>query len=206
MSLEISDLDSSIAQIFLFSKSTTLKMAWPYHLVDLTEAQKHERRLLLDRYGVYAQLSALVPILCYQLYRLAIWVSLARRRSKVKYYSVPSSPDLKHGRGSREGVLVRKWRTLKWWLEGDVGEGWGIRGLWVAGGLWASWLGFLCVRETGDGMCFLWFCDFCVVGFGSGDELGKVRFLNAHNFVFLVRELYTSFQSAQVLLCLLLQI
>ncbi len=127
-------------------------MAWPYHLVDLTEAQKHERRLLLDRYGVYAQLSALVPILFYQLYRLAVWVSLARRRSKVKYSSVPSSPDLKHGRGSREGVLVRKWRTAKWWLEGEVGEGWGVRGLWVAGGLWGSWLGILCVMETGDGM------------------------------------------------------
>ncbi|KAL2072154.1 hypothetical protein VTL71DRAFT_11497 [Oculimacula yallundae] len=126
-------------------------MSWPYKIIlDLTDEQKSTRRLLLDRYGVYAQLSALIPILCYQLYRLAIWVLYARQRSKVRYDEVPSSPISKHGRGQRTGMVVRKWRVVKWWLGGEVSEGWGGRGLWVAGVGWGAWLGFLCVRETGD--------------------------------------------------------
>ncbi|EKD15004.1 uncharacterized protein L3040_003798 [Drepanopeziza brunnea f. sp. 'multigermtubi'] len=123
-------------------------MGWPYHIISLTESQVQERRVLLDRYGVYAQLSALVPVIFYQLYRLAVWVSLVRRRSKDSV--LPSSPDLKVRRGGTEGVLVRKWRATKWWLGGEVAEGWGSRGHWVAGGAWATWLLLLCVRETGE--------------------------------------------------------
>jgi hypothetical protein len=37
-------------------------MEWPYQFVELTEAQKSERRILLDRYGLYVQLSTLLPI------------------------------------------------------------------------------------------------------------------------------------------------
>ncbi|KAH9214989.1 hypothetical protein DL95DRAFT_435756 [Leptodontidium sp. 2 PMI_412] len=126
-------------------------MAWPYKIIlELTEEQKHSRRVLLDRYGVYAQLSALIPILCYQLYRLAIWVAFARQRSKVRYSEVPSSPISKHGRDSKTGELVTRWRAVKWWLGGELAEGWGIRGQWIAGVVWAGWLLFLCGKETGD--------------------------------------------------------
>ncbi|KAI6707931.1 hypothetical protein JHW43_009544 [Diplocarpon mali] len=123
-------------------------MAWPYHVVDLTEDQKHSRRLLLDRSGVYAQLSAVVPILIYQLYRLAVWVSLVRNKSK--YSALPSSPNRKNVRASTEGGLLSRWRSAKWWLGGEAADGWGLRGHWVAGGMWAAWLVLLCVKETGD--------------------------------------------------------
>jgi len=39
-----------------------------------------------------------------------------------------------------------------WWLEGEGLEGWGSRGRWIAGGVWGTWLLFLCVHKTGDGM------------------------------------------------------
>lgn len=130
-------------------------MQWPYHLVDLSSSQKHERRVLLNRYGVYAQLSPLVPILVYRLYRLAVWVYLERRRAKAPYDAVPSSPRLKHAKLARSGALRRRWRSAVWWLDGEVREGWGERRLWVLGMIWALWMGVLCVRETGDGMFVL---------------------------------------------------
>lgn len=146
-------------QLLSIEEYATFAMAWPYKIIlELTEEQKHSRRVLLDRYGIYAQLSALIPILCYQLYRLAIWVAFARQRSKVRYSEVPSSPISKHGRDSKTGELVTRWRAVKWWLGGELAEGWGIRGQWIAGVVWAGWLLFLCGKETGDGMLLVSFC------------------------------------------------
>jgi hypothetical protein len=125
-------------------------MAWPYHLLDLTHEQKHERRLLLDRYGVYAQLSALIPILAYQLYRLGFWV-YSERRSKASYSAIPSSPTLKRSRASTAGSFARNWRSTVWWLEGEIVTGWPSRGQLIAAGAWVSWLLFLCVHNTGEG-------------------------------------------------------
>jgi hypothetical protein len=135
-------------------------MAWPYHFLDLSEEEKQLRRELLDRYGVYAQLSALVPILAFQLYRLWIWVYSERQRSKVAYSKVPSSPIAKHAKRSSSGVVMKKWRGLVWWLEGEVGKRWGLRGHWIAAGAWTTWLLFLCVHRTGHGM---WSSHFFVV-------------------------------------------
>jgi hypothetical protein len=130
-------------------------MTWPYHLLDLSHEQKHERRLLLDRYGVYAQLSAFIPILAYQLYRLAVWVSSERKRSKVDYSAIPTSPTLKRSRASTSGTFAKNWRTTVWWLNGDLAQGWPSRGKLIAAGVWTSWLLFLCVHNTGEGMCSL---------------------------------------------------
>lgn len=129
-------------------------MAWPYHLVDLTDQQKHHRRELLDRYGIYSQLSALIPVLGYQLYRLGGWVYSERRRAKVDYSAVPTSPAAKKERHTTSGIVVRKWRGVVWWLEGEVAPSWGLglRGQWIATGSWMVWLLFLCVHRTGDGM------------------------------------------------------
>ncbi|KAL3426270.1 ferric reductase like transmembrane component [Phlyctema vagabunda] len=125
-------------------------MNWPYHFVDLSKEELNDRRVLLDRYGVYAQLSALAPILAFQLYRLGNWVSSERRRTKVAYSEVPTSPALKQLRNSSSGVLVRKWRSTLWWLEGEVAPSWGLRGHWIAAGAWTLWLLFLCIHRTGD--------------------------------------------------------
>lgn len=150
-SASISAQGFSILPLNYSIDSISINMAWPYHLVDLTDDEKLERRELLDRYGVYAQLSALIPILGYQLYRLGVWVYSERQRSKVDYSEVPTSPGLKRRRHSTTGTVVRKWRSVRWWLEGEVAPGWGVRGRLVAGGLWVTWLLFLCVHKTGDG-------------------------------------------------------
>lgn len=127
-------------------------MDWPYHLIDLNEQERNLRRVLLDRYGAYAQLSALVPVFVYQLYRLARWVSSERQRVKPGYALVPGSPASKKYKSSPQGALSRKLGAILWWLEGDVVQGWGLRLHWIAGIAWASWLLFLCAAQTGDGM------------------------------------------------------
>jgi hypothetical protein len=129
-------------------------MDWPYHLLDLSSEQKHQRRVLLDRYGVYAQLSTLLPVLAYQLYRLARWVNVARRRQEAAYDAVPSSPRLKHAKLKRTDNLLKRWRSIVWWLDAEVVEGWGTRGHCITGGLWGAWLLFLCMHRTGEGMLF----------------------------------------------------
>jgi hypothetical protein len=127
-------------------------MGWPYHLLDLSSEERDLRRELLDRYGVYAQLSALIPILVFQLYRLWVWVYSERQRSKVTYSELPSSPIAKHARHASSGAAIKKWRSMVWWLEGEVASGWGLRGHWIAAGIWAGWLLFLCIHQTGHGM------------------------------------------------------
>jgi hypothetical protein len=126
-------------------------MGWPYHFLDLSHEEKLERRVLLDRYGVYAQLSALVPILAYQLYRLGIWVYSERQRSKAKYSAVLGSPAQKRYNNTTSGTIARKWRIVKWWLGDELASGWGLRGHWIAGGCWTAWLLFLCFHGTGEG-------------------------------------------------------
>jgi hypothetical protein len=129
-------------------------MSWPYNFVDLTQDDIIKRRILLNRYGVYAQLSALVPVLAYQLYRLGVWVSSQRKRTQVGYTKVsstPGSPFQKQIRLATSGGLAKRWRSTLWWLEGELYPGWGLRGHWIAGLAWASWLLFLSVHKTGDG-------------------------------------------------------
>ncbi|APA14305.1 hypothetical protein SS1G_11881 [Sclerotinia sclerotiorum 1980 UF-70] len=126
-------------------------MTWPYRIYfNHTTAEKDQRRILLDRYGLYAQLSILIPIILYNLYRLAIWVYFERQRSKVDYSALPSSPALKKRRSSKRATWARKGRSLAWWLAGDAKSGWGKRGHWIVAGLWGAWLAFLCVHRTGD--------------------------------------------------------
>jgi len=126
-------------------------MEWPYHFVDLTQEQNHDRRKLIDRYGIYSQLSALIPIALYQLYRLAGWVHRERQRSKIVYTAVPSSPDLKKRRTSRLGKVRTQWRSFVWWLGGEIVTGYGKRGHWIATVIWLCWLLFLSIHRTGDG-------------------------------------------------------
>lgn len=157
-------------------------MGWPYHFVDLDAAGQSSRRELLDRYGAYAQLSAFVPVLLYQLNRLAWWVLSERQRAEPGYASVPRSPGSpisKKYNSSPKGVFSTRWRAVVWWLQSDLVQGWGERGHWIAGGAWAAWLLFLSVHETGVGMCtsfssscfakespnFFYFHDMCSMSF-----------------------------------------
>ncbi len=75
-----------------------------------------------------------------------------RRRARVDYDAVPSSPRLKHASLAKSSALATRWRKTVWWMESEVAEGWGLRIHWIMGGLWMSWLLFLCVHQTGGGM------------------------------------------------------
>lgn len=125
-------------------------MAWPWHFVDLTHPQAEARRILLDRYGRYSQLSPAIPILMYNLYRLAVWVRSERQRSKVQYSAVPTSPSLKKHRESQAGIVDAWWRRVVWWLDGESVLG-GERKFWLLSVVWTVWLLFLSIYKTGDG-------------------------------------------------------
>ncbi|KAK5135468.1 hypothetical protein LTR08_005256 [Meristemomyces frigidus] len=129
-------------------------MDWPYHFVNLTEAQNHQRRYLLDWYGSLAQISALAPLLVMQCYFLASWV--ARKRRDRSETETPSSPVAKSERLGKKG---RVWnfsataRKVAWWAGDSLdvsGYHLGSKGEVVAAVLWAAWLVSLCIAQTGD--------------------------------------------------------
>lgn len=129
-------------------------MAWPYHFLELTEAEKHERRLSLDRHAGYAQLSALLPVAVFLCIRFAQWAKARVAARKVAYDVVPGSPAAKYRREIISGSWKTTGRKLKWWLGDDVilaGQSWGRRDSLLFGGAWTLWLLFLSVQGTGQG-------------------------------------------------------
>ncbi|GAW24368.1 hypothetical protein ANO14919_139520 [Xylariales sp. No.14919] len=130
-------------------------MGWPYQFVDLTTEQRQARRHTLDRYGLIAQLSALVPVALFLLYRLVAW-GVARAtgsNSRGRYAEIPHSPTLKQHRLSVVGLWSATARKVAWWFGDDVlflGYNWGPRDQIIAGTLWTIWLLALCVVETGN--------------------------------------------------------
>ncbi|GFF96485.1 probable metalloreductase AIM14 [Aspergillus lentulus] len=120
-------------------------MGWPYHIVKLSAEEKSQRRELLDRYGLYSQLSVFIPILCFWLFRLGHWVYL--RSTWRDGYSAVTRPA--ESRTSSPGNFVRRWRSILWWLEDEVAPGWGARQHWIFGAAWALWLLTLCIHQTG---------------------------------------------------------
>ncbi|EAW12185.1 putative metalloreductase Fre8 [Aspergillus clavatus NRRL 1] len=122
-------------------------MGWPYHIVHLSPDEKQARRVLLGQYGLYSQLSVLVPILGFWGYRLGRWVyQRATRQAKGKYRSVTDTSES----GPQPASLLKRWRLFRWWLGDEVAPGWGIRVHWVVGSIWVMWALFLCVHRTGQ--------------------------------------------------------
>jgi hypothetical protein len=130
-------------------------MGWPYQFINLDTAQAQARRRVLDRYGLIAQLSTLVPIVLFLLYRLVRWtIAKASRSGRGTYAAVPGSPSLKHQRLTPAGWWNTKTRKVVWWLGDDVvafGSNWGPRDQIIGGVLWTIWLLVLCIVDTGNG-------------------------------------------------------
>ncbi|PNS20148.1 Ferric reductase transmembrane component 5 [Sphaceloma murrayae] len=72
-----------------------------WHFVDLTDAEKHQRRQTLDHYALLAQASLLIPLLLLTIPNLA---SRLRTRTRSRSDTRPSSPYLKHA-STRPPVL-----------------------------------------------------------------------------------------------------
>jgi hypothetical protein len=105
----------------VFAYFLRFAMAWPnYHFVDLSAAEKVARRQTLDKYALYAQLSALVPVAAVLLYRLAKWVVASKGSRNGNYAVVPSSPVQKVRRHSSLGTCASRSRRARWWLGEDV--------------------------------------------------------------------------------------
>ncbi|KAL0939529.1 ferric reductase like transmembrane component [Colletotrichum truncatum] len=127
-------------------------MGWPYKFLDLSREEVQLRRQTLDRYGSYAQFSALTPIILALLFRLFSYLQ-RRWQASAAYDAVPDSPDLKRRRQSWVGNLDANIRKGKWWLGDDVyfmGQHWGQKDQWVFGVAWFAWLLVLSVLETGE--------------------------------------------------------
>ncbi|KAH8673321.1 ferric reductase like transmembrane component [Xylariales sp. PMI_506] len=127
-------------------------MGWWYQFIDLDDTQKHDRRLALDRYGAYAQLSALLPLTFLLAIRFGSYVLKWIRTRNVSYDAVPNSPIAKHRRQSTSGTWATTGRRTAWWLGDDVvfaGQSWGRRDQLLFGTAWTLWSLFLCFNATG---------------------------------------------------------
>jgi hypothetical protein len=132
-------------------------MEWPWAIYTLSDAEKHNRRLALDKYGLYAQISAFLPAALYLAYRIAQWTSRTAE-ARGDYAPVAQSPVLKSLRASTTGNWGIAIRRVRWWLQDEVrigGSAYGQRDQWLAGSLWTLWLVFLSVHGTGRGECLL---------------------------------------------------
>lgn len=136
-------------------------MGFLYHFVRLDTAQQAHRRQLLDSYGQFAQISALIPLLSFQL----IFVTRFLRRKWEEYGRKPikvhQSPRLsifpKHNRLTTSSIAAR----VRWALGEEVAWNWGTRLEWLIGAGWTVWLILLTLKDTGDGACvsLLQLCD-----------------------------------------------
>ncbi|TGJ78667.1 hypothetical protein E0Z10_g10097 [Xylaria hypoxylon] len=130
-------------------------MGWPYQFVNLDTEQLQARRHTLNRYGLIAQLSTLVPVALFLLYRLITWgVARVLGSGRGRYAAVPDSPTLKQQRLSVAGSWNTSARKVAWWFGDDVvflGWNWGPRDQIIAGAVWTIWLLVLCVVGTGNG-------------------------------------------------------
>jgi hypothetical protein len=132
-------------------------MGWPYAFVDLTDAQKQHRRVLLDACGLVAQASAGVVLILIQLYFLAQWL---KQRNGSDGLDVPSSPSLKNSQKPgrlNTRVAAQWWRRFAWWSGDSVkilGTDLGTNGQITAAVAWTVWLLYLCFAETGNGESF----------------------------------------------------
>ncbi|KAI0857189.1 ferric reductase like transmembrane component [Xylaria cubensis] len=132
-------------------------MGWPYEFVNLDTEQLQARRHTLDRYGLIAQLSTLVPVALVLLFRFVTW-AVARltgsgRGTYAAVPDIPDSPTLKRQRLSVVGSWNVSVRKVAWWFGDDVvflGWNWGPRDQIIAGVVWTIWLLFLCVVGTGN--------------------------------------------------------
>jgi len=129
-------------------------MGWPWHFIAVDPEAKRARRDVLAQFAFYSQLSVLVPIVGYQLYRLGALLLAKRAKQDVAYTSLEESSDnSKPATASiSSNEISRQWRAAQWWLNTDIAPGWGLRGRWIAAIAWSIWLLFLSVYRTGDGM------------------------------------------------------
>jgi len=129
-------------------------MKWPYEITNQPDDVKHARRITLDRYGFYAQLSAVAVIILLQVVPLGRWIVKVATAKRAEYDAVPTADAAKTQKPNRQSWLSRTYQRSTWWLGDEVrivNCTLGRKDEWFFGALWAAWLLFLCINETGRG-------------------------------------------------------
>ncbi|WPA96103.1 uncharacterized protein RHO25_000709 [Cercospora beticola] len=124
-----------------------------YKFVDLTKEQQHERRELLDFYGLTAQCSVILPLSAIGVLHV---VSLSRKWWPRGAIETPASPYVKAAREAKGFTIAgvrNRWRRAAWW-SGDplhvFGYHVGTKGEVLWGSIWTAWLLTLTFVDTGD--------------------------------------------------------
>ncbi|KAM0528913.1 hypothetical protein ACHAO3_004562 [Verticillium nonalfalfae] len=103
-------------------------MGWPYRFLTLSPEEVQLRRQALDRYAIYAQMSALLPIFIPLIQRIVERYTRGREVTRGAYDVVPDSPLFKSRKGTVVGRLLAKARIVQWWSRDEViinGQSWG---------------------------------------------------------------------------------
>ncbi|KAI4117611.1 MAG: hypothetical protein LQ341_007657, partial [Variospora aurantia] len=126
-------------------------MRLPYTFTSPDETQLQRRRYLLDTYGQVAQISALIPLLAYQLHRslriLKRKLNTIRSVSRAKEHASPVTSNF--GRQLAESQ-TSSWDRLTWFLDQEVLLGWGTWRVLLVAAFWTMWLFVLAVSGTED--------------------------------------------------------
>lgn len=132
-------------------------MEWPYKIISLSVEEKRDRRKLLDRYGLYAQISPFALLATLLLARLVLLLFRRLILANFSYHFISTSsvsPDSKHRTRPFSVSWTTAWRRYIWWLGGEM-EIMGLkvdrRDHLVFGIMWSAWLLFLCVKGTKHG-------------------------------------------------------
>ena len=132
-------------------------MGFLYSFTTPDAAQLKEWRRLLDFYGQFAQLSALIPLLAYPVFYYANKF-LSERFRLLSGKAPPkerTSPIVsRFGDQTQDEISPRdtRWARIEWFLDSEIWQGWGTWRELLIGTLWALWLLFLCIKDTKDGM------------------------------------------------------
>ncbi|KAL2126353.1 hypothetical protein VTI74DRAFT_1132 [Chaetomium olivicolor] len=133
-------------------------MGWLYQFIHADATLRHTRRVLLDRYALIAQASPLVLVLLVLVGRITRhihrrWFSTSTNRDAT-YAAIPGSPSAKRpGKKIASSWVSASLRKALWWLDTPVEfAGWGLgrRDELILGGIWTTWLLFLCVNDAGN--------------------------------------------------------
>ncbi|KAI4265144.1 MAG: hypothetical protein L6R35_007188, partial [Caloplaca aegaea] len=126
-------------------------MRLPYTFTSPDETQLQRRRYLLDTYGQVAQISALIPLLAYQLHRslriLKRKLNTIRSVSRAKEHASPVTSNF--GRQLAESQ-TSSWDRLAWLLDQEVLLGWGTWRVLLVAAFWTMWLFVLAISGTED--------------------------------------------------------
>ncbi|EGY17138.1 uncharacterized protein VDAG_00820 [Verticillium dahliae VdLs.17] len=128
-------------------------MAWPYRFLTLSPEEVQLRRQALDRYAIYAQISALLPIFISLTQRIVERYTRGREVTRGAYDVVPDSPLYKCRKGTVVGRWLAKVRIVQWWSRDEViinGQSWGTRDQWMVGMASMIWMLVLCIAGTGE--------------------------------------------------------